>query len=231
MKDDPKTLGIIPARGGSKGVPRKNLRLVGGKPLIHWTVLAALAARTLDRVILSSDDDEIMDAAALSGCEVPFKRPSELSGDKTPTIDVVLHALKELPGYNIVVLLQPTSPLREPEDIDTCVRKCALDGQPSCCTVSRVTKGPNWMFFMDDNGKLDRFLKEEPMTLQRQDLPNLYAPNGAVYAVETEFFAAQRSFLSPETVGIHMPERRSVDIDTEFDLEICDLLLRTYKRF
>lgn len=225
MSHELKTLGVITARGGSKGIPGKNLRLVGGKPLINWTIEAALAAKGLDRVILSSDDEKIMAVASEAGCEVPFRRPSELAGDLTPTIDVILHAVGELPGYDYVVVLQPTSPLRGSEDIDACVRRCVNEGHPSCCAVSKVSKAPNWMFTMDGRGRLERYLKDEPLALRRQGLPDLYTPNGAVYVVRIDFLRAERSFLAPGTVGAPMPERRSIDVDTEFDLEICDYLL------
>lgn len=221
-----KTIGIITARGGSKGIKGKNLREVAGLPLIHWTVKAALAAETLDRVVLSSDDEEIIGSAESAGCEAPFRRPAELAGDEVPTIDVIMHALDEIPGFDAAVVLQPTSPLREASDIDACVRRVAGEGRPACCTVSRVHKSPNWMFTMDAAGELDRYLKDEPMALQRQKLAELYAPNGAVYAVRTDFLRAERSFLAPGTVGVIMPERRSVDVDNEFDLEICDYMLR-----
>jgi N-acylneuraminate cytidylyltransferase len=221
-----KTIGIITARGGSKGIKGKNLREVAGLPLIHWTVKAALSASTLDRVVLSSDDEAIMDSARAAGCEIPFRRPAELAGDNVPTLDVILHALDEIPGFEVAVVLQPTSPMREAADIDACVKRVADEGRPACCAVSRVHKSPNWMFTMDSSGELDRYLKDEPMALQRQKLAELYAPNGAVYAVRTDFLRAERSFLAPGTVGVIMPERRSVDVDDEFDLEICDYLLR-----
>lgn len=118
----PTFLAIIPARGGSKGVPRKNIRNLAGKPLIAWTIEEAKKSKYINRVILSSDDNEIIEIAKNYNCEVPFVRPKNIAEDNTPGIDPVLHAIKQCPGYDYVVLLQPTSPLRTVEDIDGCIR-------------------------------------------------------------------------------------------------------------
>lgn len=117
----PKILAIIPARGGSKGVPRKNIRDLAGKPLIAWTIEEAKKSKYITRLILSSEDEEIIEAAKKYGCEVPFVRPIELAQDNTPGIEPVLHAIEKCPGYDYVLLLQPTSPLRTVEDIDGCI--------------------------------------------------------------------------------------------------------------
>ena len=124
-------LGLIPARGGSKGVPRKNIRLVAGRPLLAWTIDAARASRYLDRLVLSTDDCEIGAVAIAAGCEVPFLRPPELARDDTPGIDPVLHALGQLPPFDIVVLLQPTSPLRLASDIDGCIERMLAARAPA----------------------------------------------------------------------------------------------------
>ena len=113
-----KVLAVIPARGGSKALPGKNILTINGRPLIDWSIAAARGSRFVDRVVLSSDDDAIMAAAAACGCEVPFRRPTDLATDAASTIDVVLHALDALPGYDVVMVLQPTSPLRTAGDID-----------------------------------------------------------------------------------------------------------------
>ena len=225
MRRNKRTLGIITARGGSKGIPRKNLSIVGGKPLIQWTIESALGAKELDNVILSSEDEEIIELSKQTGCNVLFKRPEELAGDDVPTIDVIMHALEELPEYDYIVLLQPTSPLRIPTDIDTCVQKCLNEGYDSCCSVSQVNKHPNWMYKMEKDGMLSRFLEYDDLALRRQDLPQLYLPNGAVFVVNVDFFKKEKSFIAPGTVGVIMPDKRSIDVDTEFDLTICNYLL------
>jgi len=220
-----RVLGVITARGKSKGVRRKNIRLVGGKPLIQWTIEAALSSNQLDNVILSSEDDEIIKLAKKIGCNVPFKRPLELATDKVPTIEVILHALELLPDYDYIVVLQPTSPLRIAEDIDFCVSRCLNEGFNSCCSVSKVNKHPNWMYKMNEVGLLSKYSNNN-LALRRQDQTELYVPNGAVYVVDVNFLRSEKSFLAPGTVGVVMPEYRSVDIDTEFDLEICNYLLK-----
>ena len=134
MIDGRSVLAIIPARGGSKGVPRKNIRPLGGKPLIAWTIEAAHRSAWIDRLILSSEDQEIIDTACAWGCDVPFVRPAELARDCTPGIDPVLHALKQLPSFDLVVLLQPTSPLRSAADIDRCIERCQRGGAPAAVT-------------------------------------------------------------------------------------------------
>lgn len=219
-------LGVITARGGSKGLPGKNVRPLGGRPLLAWTVAAALSTPELDRVILSTDDAEIAQAGREAGCEVPFVRPAELARDDTPSIAVVLHALEQVPGYDWVVLLQPTSPLRTAGDISACVGRCVQSGAPAACTVSAVDKSPQWMFTLEAGGRMRRLLDQGEMVLRRQDLPPVFAPNGAVYVARTGWLREARAFITPETVAQVMPKERSWDIDTEFDLWVCDALLR-----
>ncbi|MDW7643579.1 MAG: acylneuraminate cytidylyltransferase family protein [Desulfuromonadales bacterium] len=224
MIDGKKILSIIPARGGSKGIKRKNIRDVGGKPLIAWTIDAAAKSRYIDRVVLSSDDEEIIEVARRYGCEVPFLRPSELSGDDTPGIAPVLHALDNLSGYDVVVLLQPTSPLRTSADIDGAIDFWAKQKAPACVSVSPSAKSPFWMYTLDTNAKLHPLIKKE-LILRRQDLPDTMVLNGAIYVADCGWLRTEKTFLTPETVGFVMPISRSLDIDEEIDLEICDALL------
>jgi len=220
-----KVLGIIPARGGSKGVPRKNIREVAGKPLIAWTIEEAQKSRYIDRLILSSEDQEIIRVAGQWGCEAPFVRPTELSADDTPGIDPVLHALQELPDYDYIVLLQPTSPLRSVEDIDGCIEKGISSNSKSCVSVTEPEKNPYWMYLLDAEGKMRPFVDNEELVLRRQDLPKVYALNGAVYVAEKEWLRQERSFLTRETLGYEMPQERSLDIDTELDLKVFEALI------
>ena len=138
MQSD-KVLALITARGGSKGLPRKNVLLAGGKPLIAWTVEAAVSSECIDRVVLTSDDDEIMAAAMAAGCDVPFCRPAHLASDVATSLDVVLHAIDQLPGYEYVVLLQPTSPLRTAADIDAAFELMLETEAPSCVSAVSYT--------------------------------------------------------------------------------------------
>lgn len=222
----PRVLALIPARGGSKGVPGKNIRDVAGRPLIAWTIEAARQATCTDRVVVSSDDAAILAVARAWGAEVPFVRPPELARDETPGIDVVLHALACLPDVEWVVLLQPTSPLRTAQDIDAAVARCREAGAPACVSVTEAQTPPWWMFRLSAEGRLQSFLPDRERPQRRQDAPPLYALNGAVYVAQTDWLRQTRSFLTAETVAYAMPAERSVDIDTPLDLEIAACLLR-----
>jgi CMP-N,N'-diacetyllegionaminic acid synthase len=220
-------LAIVPARGGSKGVPRKNIRLLAGKPLIAWTIDEAKKSRYIDRLILSSEDDEIIEVAREFGCEIPFKRPDELAQDDTPGIESVIHAINTLEEkYDFVVLLQPTSPLRTVEDIDGCIHHCIITESPACVSLTEAQQSPYWMYHLDDDMKLKPFMQNGEKINRRQNLPKVYALNGAVYVAESEFINKNRSFLTEETVGYIMSEENSLDIDTEFDFAYCEWLVK-----
>lgn len=208
-----KVLGIVAARGGSKGLPRKNVRVLAGKPLIAWTAEAAQASR-LDRTILSTDDDEIADAGRAAGLEVPFRRPAELATDAATAADVVLHALDQLPGFDAFVYLQPTSPLRTAEDIDACLALAAAADR--VVSVRAAPLPPEWMFRLGDGGVLDPVLGTASGA-RRQDLPASYVLNGAVYVARVEAFRGEPAFVTAGTVGYVMPAERSIDIDDEQD--------------
>lgn len=226
MMDKKKILAVIPARGGSKSIPRKNIREVAGKPLIAWTIEAAKRSKYIDRLILSSEDEEIIRIAKQWGCEVPFVRPRELAGDDAPGIDPVLHAVKMLPGYDYVVLLQPTSPLRQVDDIDGCIKFSISKKLNICLSVSDTRKSPYWMFSLDKRGRMRPIIKGKKTIFRRQDLPKIYAINGAVYCAKVNWITKKKSFISNETVAYVMPAERSLDIDSEMDLMMADILLR-----
>lgn len=222
-----KVLGLIPARGGSKGVLNKNLQKVGGRSLVGRAVAAGRAASCLDRIILSSDDPEIISAAIAVGCEVPFIRPAHLSTDEARAIDVVRHALETLPeSYDLIVLLQPTSPLRAAEDIDGAVRLCVESGAPACVSVVEPDKPPHWTYAMESGGRLRAMLPAAGPGTRRQDLPAVYAINGAVYVARVDWIMEHESFMGPGTIGYVMPKERSVDVDDELDLVIAEAIER-----
>jgi N-acylneuraminate cytidylyltransferase len=229
MIEGKSVLAIIPARGGSKGVPRKNIRQIAGKPLIAWTIEEAKKSIYIDRVILSSEDKEIADIAKAWGCEVPFLRPAELALDETPGIEPVIHVIDNIEGqYDYIVLLQPTSPLRLAADIDGCIDTLKQYGAPLCVTVCEVEKSPYWMYETGVSRHLKPILDRE-LYLRRQAMPSVYALNGAVFAGESAFIKKSRTFVTAETVAYFMPRERSWDIDTEFDMKICDYLLSCNK--
>lgn len=224
-------LALIPARGGSKGVPGKNVRPAGGKPLIAWTVEAAKASRYVDRVILSSDDQSIAAVAAQFGCEVPFMRPAELATDEADSMDVVRHALKALPErYELLVLLQPTSPLRTSADIDTMLERYLQSGAQTCVSVCEPDKSPYWMMTMATDGVVRPLFPPEQVPSRRQDAPPIFALNGAIYVAPADHLAAGGGFVTKDTVGYVMPKERSFDIDTELDLRLADFLLTEGQR-
>ena len=222
-----KVLGLITARGGSKGVPKKNLRKINGRSLIERTVAAARGAACLDRVVLSTEDAEIISAAIAIGCDVPFIRPAELSTDEARSIDVVRHALETLPeAYDLIVVLQPTSPLRIAEDIDRAVGHCVESGAPACVSVCQPDKPPHWSYAMAADGTLDAVLPRTESEARRQDLPAIQAVNGAVYVARAGWILENESFIGPGTVGYVMPKDRSVDVDEELDIVVAEAIER-----
>jgi len=218
-------LAIIPARGGSKGIPRKNIRMLAGKPLIAWTIEETKKSKYIDRLILSSEDAEIIKVAKEWGCEVSFVRPAELAKDDTPGIEPVLHAMSMLPGYDYVVLLQPTSPLRLVDDIDGCIETCVSSSAPSCVSVTEVDQHPYWMYTISDAGYLEAFIKQPIKTFCRQDLPKVHILNGAVYVSESNILEERRSFITTETKAYVMPQKRSRDVDDYLDMMLCEILI------
>lgn len=213
-----KVLAVIPARGGSKGIPGKNLVQAGGKPLLQWTVDAAKKSALIDRIILSSDDPAIQSAAKSMGCEVPFTRPSALATDEAGSAEVLVHALEQCPGFGVVVLLQPTSPFRIAEDIDAALRLFEKSGAPSVVSITSAAKHPAWMYFRESDGRLEPVWKDKKNAARRQDLPPAFQLNGAVYVVDSARFLADKRFLHPGSLGYEMPPERSLDIDSPSDL-------------
>lgn len=214
-----RVLAVVPARGGSKGLPGKHLLEAGGRPLIAWTIAAAHGAKSIDRTVLSSDDEAIMAAARRLGCDVPFRRPAELATDAAASIDVVLHAVDALPGYEVVVLLQPTSPLRTAGDIEAAFAIFLASGAPACVSVSPVAQSPYWMYRLGERDTLQPVVELPSPATRRQDLPPAYALNGAIYIADVAWLRRTRAFVTRETVAHVMPVERCVDIDTAADFE------------
>jgi len=211
-------LAVIPARGGSKGLPGKNILPVQGRPLLAWTADAALAACALDRVVVSSDADAILAAARACGVET-LRRPAELATDTATTLDVIVHALDACPGHDIVVVLQPTSPLRTAADIDGALERFAATGAPSCVSVCEAEQSPYWMYRLGAGQALLPVVDGTPQATRRQDLPTVYVLNGAVYVADTAWLRTTRAFVAAGTVAHVMPVERSLDIDTAQDFE------------
>jgi CMP-N-acetylneuraminic acid synthetase len=214
---------LVPARGGSRGIPRKNLAPAAGKPLIGWTLDAARASRAVTRTVVSTDDDEIASLAGEHGVEV-LRRPAELAGDETSMLDVVRHALGELAPIDALVLLQPTSPLRRAQHIDDCVALLVDSGADGVVSVVEVPHRfePGSLMSMDGE-RLVRLGESAPI---RQDKPVLYARNGpAVLALRPDRLGDD--LYGGDCRAYVMEPRDSLDVDDAFDLELAGLLLRT----
>ncbi len=225
-------LALITARGGSRGLPRKNVLPLAGKPLIAWSIEAARACPVVDRVVLSSEDEEIARIAREWGCEVPFMRPAVLASDTASSMDVILHALDTLECAGAwqarwVVLLQPTSPLRSADDIQACVRLCQEQGRPAVVSVVEASHPPEWMYYLDGPGADQRMrpVLATPPAGRRQDTRTAYQLNGAVYVADVAWLRQTRTFLTPDTGAWVMPAQRSVDIDSALDFTLAEVLI------
>jgi CMP-N-acetylneuraminic acid synthetase len=224
-----RVLGLVPARGGSKGIPRKNIRALAGRPLLEYTALAALAASTLARVVLSTDDDAIAEAGIAAGLAVPFRRPSELAEDDTPTLPVVQHALAWLARhderYDAVCLLQPTAPFRRAETIDACVRLLERTEADSVVSVVRVPPehNPHWVYFRSPEGYLRLSTGETSPIPRRQSLPDAYCRDGAVYVTRTAVVLAG-SLYGEKVAGHVSEEENAVNLDESRDWERAETI-------
>lgn len=223
-------LAIVPARGGSRGIPRKNLARLAGRTLLDWTLQCAHGAESIERVLVTTDCARIAGAARRAGAEVPFLRPAALARDDTPGIESVLHALDWLarnqdyrPEW--VVLLQPTSPLRTSADVDAALESVQRQGASAIVSVAPAASHPCWSRRIDAEGRLQPYL-DTPTPPRRQELPAAFALNGAIYASRREALLERRGFEGPDTRAYPMPKDRSVDVDEPFDLEVAELLLR-----
>lgn len=225
MNNKNRVLAVITARGGSKGLPRKNILSLAGRPLIGWTIAAARHAHCVGRVVVSTDDKEIEQVALAEGAEVPFVRPNDLATDQAKSIDVFRHAIEQCPGFEYAILLQPTSPLRTHADIDGAFAQMQASRAPACVSVCEVEESPWLMYRQEKDGCLQRLLPEPATGTRRQDFPPVCRLNGAIYLVRTEWFIATGGFLGPGTVGYFMPSERSIDIDTQADFDSAEMKL------
>ena len=218
-----RVLGLVPARGGSKSIPRKNLVELGGVPLIQWTIQAALGSN-LKRVVVSTDDDEIAEISQNLGAEVPFKRPAELSSDQTLSIDVVLHALDVLEeDFDAVMMLQPTSPFRTSIDIESAIK--SINAASSVISVVPVEgTHPARMKFVEDGVLIDPAFAETIENMPRQELRPMYIRNGAIYLTRIADLR-HRTFKGALSRALIMPKERSINIDTSFDLALARVAL------
>ncbi|HAL15968.1 MAG TPA: cytidylyltransferase [Anaerolineaceae bacterium] len=231
--DNPKVLAVIPARGGSKGVLRKNIRMVAGKPLIAYTIAAALAVKNrLHRLIVSTDDAEIAVVAQGYGAEVPFMRPADLGGDRVPMVPVLKHAIQaieEMDGIKLdwVLLLQPTCPFRAPEDILAALELAAAGGCDSVISVVQVLAHHPILMKKIENDRLLPFMIEEVEGTRRQDYnPPAYMRNGSIYLTRRDNLMNNNSIWGNVIRPYIMPEERSVNVDSEMDMKLVEFMLQ-----
>ncbi len=231
MFEGKKILAIIPARGGSKRLPGKNLLALDNKPLIAWTIEAALGSQYIDEVIVSTDDLAITEVAREYGAHVPFVRPAELAKDEARSIDVVLHALDFMAQhdrhFDYVVLLQPTSPLRDSGDIDKGIAYMFDRGADSVIGVCEVDHNPIWSNTLSEDRNMETFLPDQYNNARTQDLPVYYRINGAFYMIKTDIVTESSSFFVKKNIYAYvMSQEHSVDIDTELDFILATSLLK-----
>lgn len=208
-----RVLSIITARGGSKGLPRKNCLEFNGKPLIYWTIKASLESKCISTTIVSSDDEEILSIAKnYNGC-IPKKRSKDLSKDETPSVDVVLDIAKDFKKYDYVILLQPTSPLRTSNHIDEAFFEMIEKKATSITSVCLASKSPFWMFVKNKNGYLDKVISNDNESSLRQNLPTVYELNGAIYMISMKELFNKRTLITEKTIPYIMERNISLDID------------------
>lgn len=226
MIQNKKVLAIIPARGGSKGLPDKNILPLGEKSLIGWTIEAALGASFIDRLVLSSDDNKISEVASIFGCEVPFVRPKELASDSASTAAVVNHALSSLDEeFDVVVLLQPTSPFRTSKHIDEAIKLMVEKNAKSLVSVVKINKSPEWMYWLDQKSMGISQILKGSVGNRRQESRSAYSLNGALYVIDVGLFREINGFICPGTVAYPMTETESLDIDTLEDFDFAKFIL------
>jgi len=218
-----KIIAIIPARGGSKGVKNKNIKMVHGKPLIAWTIEAALRSQSIDEVLVTTDDAKIAEVSLAYGAKVPFIRDAFLAEDDTPTIEVVKDVFNRMPEFDKGILLQPTSPLRTTQDIDELIEQCLASQALSSVSVCQTEESPFWAYKKDANHHLIPLFDDIHIT-RRQDLPKTYRLNGAIYFFDKAWLLEHNRFVTAQTLAYEMPITRSIDLDTENDFKILNAL-------
>lgn len=220
MSDQDSIIGVIPARAGSRRLPGKNLRPMAGRPMMGWTLEAARASSALDRLLVTSDDEAVLDYARAEGVEA-VRRPASLAGDDSPVADAVLHALEAAGGgWTHVVLLQPTSPLRRAGDIDAAVALCLSRGAAAVVSAAPALEPAGFHHRLDRTGVL------APLEPQAAGAAPVVRLNGAVYVVRTETLRRERSFRPPGALAWLMPPERSWDVDSLEEFAACEARLR-----
>lgn len=233
MNTQPRVLAVVAARGGSKGLPGKNIRPLAGRPLVAWSVAAALGAECVSRVIVSTDDDRIADAARAAGADVPFMRPAHLAIDTASSMDVVFHALDTLEAegqrFDYILLLEPTSPLTEASDVDAAFAALLAAGQGADAIIGVSEVGathPEYDVVRSPEGLIKPFqLTSFSQLRRRQEIPSLYFLDGSLYLSRVEALRERGSFCHDRTLGYVMPKWKSFEVDDLVDFICIEALL------
>lgn len=226
-----KVLALVPARGGSKGLPGKNLRSLCRRPLIQWSIDAALACKEISAVVVSTDDEQIAAVAAAAGAEVPFLRPPALADDSASSIDVVIHALDFLESkgrvFDIVLLLEPTSPLREVADIQVALQRMVDTGADATVSVCRAeSTHPAFMFRSNEKDRIEPFLSASPTGLRRQEIEPLFYLDGTLYASTVAALRQRRSFYHEDTLAYEIAKWKALEIDDIEDFQMIEAIAK-----
>lgn len=226
-------IAIIPARGGSKGIPRKNIKNINGKPLISYTIAETKKSKYIKRIIVSTEDKEIAEISKKHDAEVPFIRPKELAEDSTPGIDPIIHCInwlksneKNVPKY--ICLLQCTSPFRNAKQIDEAFEKLISEDADSIVSVCESEITPYWMKKIE-NGRIKDFLEDVTFYARRQDTPKVYRLNGAIYIAKTEALLKNKNWYTENTLAYIMDRKSSIDIDDMIDFKFAEFLMKEKK--
>lgn len=215
---------VIPARGGSKRLPRKNILPLAKKPLIAWSIEAALKSKYVDKVIVTSDDDEIISVAKQFGSNT-IKRPDKLASDTATSFDAIKHTIENLNRHDYIVLLQPTSPLRTTEQIDEAIELLESKKADAIVSVCEMDHSPLWSNTLTKDGNMNQFIRDEVKNKRSQDLEPYYRLNGAIYICKTDKFLREESFFLKENIFAYKMDRESsVDIDEKIDFKLAELL-------
>jgi len=225
MYKDKTFLAIIPARGGSKRLPRKNVLDLNGKPLIAWSIEAGLKSKYIDKVVVSSDDEEILIISKQYGADI-IKRPDELANDTASTFDTLKHTIEKLSNYDYIILLQATSPLRNESHIDEAIELLIYKSADAIVSVCEMDHSPLWSNTLDESLSMNRFLRDEVLNKRSQDLEIYYRLNGAIYISEKNKFLEEKSFMLKEKIFAYkMNKKNSIDIDEKIDFQIAEMLI------
>ena len=225
MYNDKTFLAIIPARGGSKRLSRKNVLDLAGKPLIAWSIEAGLNSKYIDKVVVSSDDTEILAVSKRYNAKT-IVRPDELASDTATTFDAIKHTIENVEQYNYIVLLQATSPLRDAKHIDEAIALLESKNADAVVSVCEMDHSPLWSNTLDESLSMQGFLKNEVLNKRSQNLEKYYRLNGAIYICKTEKLLEEKSFFLEENIyAFKMDRERSIDIDEEIDFKMVGLYL------